>query len=75
MEGNFYLLGQIGICNDYIHDGTKQEASIVIHPLKIKEEQNKKADVMHITEGCNRWKACENPTCQFSLIARPVKNA
>jgi hypothetical protein len=71
MEGNVYFSSEIGVCPDYIHEGVKQEAAIVISPLKVTEDETKKKRVMWLASGCSRWKACENPTCQFSLIARP----
>ncbi len=73
MEGNIYFTSEIGVCQDYVHEGKKQEASIVISPLKVTEDQEKKQSVLRIVSGCNMWKACENPRCQFSLIARPAE--
>lgn len=71
MDGNNYFNSEIGVCQNYIHEGTKQEASIVISPLKVTEEEKKGKRTMWLASGCSLWKSCENPACQFSLIARP----
>jgi len=73
MEGNIYFTSEIGTCADYIHGGIKQEASITISPLKVTEEEKKGKRITWLASGCSKWKACENPTCQFSLIARPAE--
>jgi hypothetical protein len=73
VETNIYINSDIGTCNMFTRDGKREEASIVISPLKVTEERDKKKnEVLRITSGCNLWKMCANPACQFSLVARPA---
>lgn len=60
------ILSTIGPCTEAIIDGTKQEISVVISPLKINSDEKN----IKVISGCNMWKACQNKHCQYSLLAR-----
>ncbi len=65
MENNIYVVAAHGTCNEFISGGKRQTISSVISALKI----NQIDQTLRITSGCNMWKACENPRCQYSIAS------
>ncbi len=62
---DIYVQATPAICNEFVNAGKKQAISTVISPLKITQIEQ----TLRVSSGCNMWKACENPKCQFSLAA------
>jgi hypothetical protein len=65
MQGDIHLTYQAGTCSEFTQKGKKSDRNIIIAPLKILEKENETL----LKSGCNMWKACENPECQYSLAA------
>ncbi len=52
-------------CKNFVNsDGRKEEATVVIMPLRIVEDEAN--SMTRISTGCNMWKNCQNTNCQFS---------
>jgi len=64
---NVYFQAQIGECTEFVCDGKKQRASIIVAPLKVYSNE----DLVKVINGCNLWKACTNLNCQYSLNSHP----
>jgi len=64
-----YFQAQIGPCTEFICDRKKQQISVAIAPLKVITEEQ----TLKVNFGCNMWRGCENPRCQYSLLAKGPK--
>lgn len=76
---NVYFQAQIGVCTEFIQDGKKQQASVVISPLKVVSGQKvgvsgEPDDTIRVNSGCNLWKACKNRACSFAMISHPAQS-
>ncbi len=56
---------QNGECKEFTLSGKKQSISIVIAPLKVTDDGKE----IKLKSGCNMWKACQNPNCEFSQVS------
>ena len=65
-----YFSAEVGVCNQFLIMGKKQDVSIVITPLKV---TGKEEGQMKVTYGCNMWKSCENKNCAYPLISHPAQ--
>ena len=74
---DIYVQATIGPCTEFTLNKEKEEISIVIAPLKIifgrSSVDHPNGESLKFNSGCNMWRACENPACQYSLISRPEK--
>lgn len=69
MAGDIYFQASAEqVCNTFMDtpQAKKQEVSVVITPLKVIEDGKQ----IKAVYGCNRWKACHDPTCQYSIASR-----
>jgi len=57
-----YLNGE---CKEFTLGGKKECISIVIAPLKVTDDGKE----IKLKSGCNMWKACQNPNCEFSQVS------
>ncbi len=62
---DIHLTYSIGACTDFMQGGKAQTVSIVIAPLKVTDDGNE----IKLKSGCNMWKACQNPKCEFSQVS------
>lgn len=59
------VTAQMGTCSEFTKkDGSKEEVSIVISPLKIRV--NEKEDKAQVVTGCNMYSNCYNKDCFYS---------
>lgn len=66
---DIYFTAAIGPCTEAVFDRKKQEISVAIAPLRVITEEQ----TLKVNFGCNYWRSCENPRCQYSQIAMGPK--
>ncbi len=71
MENIYFQASSEQVCTTFMESPSakKQTVSVVVCPLKAIEEGKQIKAVW----GCNRWKACFDPTCQYSMASRGAR--
>lgn len=70
MKTDIYINSAIGACTEFIpEDSTDklEEVSVVISPIRVVQDGE---SVLKVVQGCNLFRACNNPDCYFSKAAR-----
>jgi hypothetical protein len=65
MEGDIHFTYQSGECREFTQNGKKSTITIVIAPLKVSDNGQE----IKLKSGCNFWKACQNPSCEYCLLS------